>query len=228
MFNSGISQPTNTDPLNPSNNGYPEVDSSFTTNYDSSITSLLGMITLGDAVYNYQRDGSTLAAGAPVARRFAEDSYEMYAQDTWKVKPNLTLTLGLRYSLFSPPWETNGLQVGTNVNLGDWFNARGKGMLQGIPSNAQPLISYQWAGPANGKPGYYGWDTKDFGPKVAFAWSPNPSGRMVAKTVRQQRNQQHSWRLWHCVRSRRGKSGRYLRSEWFFRPVDAAEQPVGL
>ena len=181
MFNSGISQPTNTDPLNPSNNGYPEVDSSFTTNYDSSITSLLGMITLGDAVYNYQRDGSTLAAGAPVARRFAEDSYEMYAQDTWKVKPNLTLTLGLRYSLFSPPWETNGLQVGTNVNLGDWFNARGKGMLQGIPSNAQPLISYQWAGPANGKPGYYGWDTKDFGPKVAFAWSPNPSGGWLQK-----------------------------------------------
>lgn len=181
MFNSGISQPTNTDPLNPSRNGLPGVDSSFVSNYDSSMTGLLGMITLGGAVYNYDRAGATLAPGAPVTRRFGEDSYEMYAQDTWKVKPNLTVTLGLRYSLFSPPWETNGLQVGTNVNLGDWFNARGKGMLQGTPSNAQSLISYNWAGPANGKPGYYGWDKHNFAPKVAFAWSPNPTGGWMEK-----------------------------------------------
>jgi hypothetical protein len=175
MFNSGISQLTNSDPLNPANpsNGYPGVDPSFVSNYDAATTSLLGMMTLGNAIYNYDRNGNTLPQGAPVVRRFAEDSYEMYAQDTWKVKKNVTLTLGLRYSLFSPPWETNGLQVGTDVNLGDWFIARGKGMLQGIPSNVQPLVSYQWAGPANGKPGYYGWDKKNFGPKVAFAWSPD-------------------------------------------------------
>jgi len=182
MADSGISQANNPDPLNPANHlGFPQVDASFVSNYDSSMTSLLGMITLGNAIYNYNRDGSTLAPGAPVTRHFAEDSYEMYAQDTWKVKPNLTLTLGLRYSLFSPPWETNGLQVGTNVNLGNWFNARGQGMLQGTPSNVQPLISYQWAGPKNGQPGYYGWDTHDFGPKVAFAWSPNFSGGWLEK-----------------------------------------------
>lgn len=182
MADSGISQSNNPDPLNPLNHpGFPGVDPSFVSNYDSSMTTLMGMITLGNAIYNYNRSGSTLAPGAPVTRRFAEDSYEMYGQDTWKVKPNLTLTLGLRYSLFSPPWETNGLQVGTTVNLGDWFNARGRGMLQGIPSNAQPLISYQWAGPANGKAGYYGWDTHDFGPKVAFAWSPNFSGGWLEK-----------------------------------------------
>jgi hypothetical protein len=181
MANSGISQPTNTDPLNPLNNGYPEVDSTFTSNYDEAITSLLGMITLGDAVYNYNRNGSTLASGAPVTRRFGEDSYEMYAQDTWKAKPNLTLTLGLRYSLFSPPWETNGLQVGTTPNLGNWFAERQKGMYAAIPSNAAPLISYQWAGPKNGQPGYYGWDYHDFGPKLAFAWSPDPSGGWLQK-----------------------------------------------
>ena len=181
MADSGISQSNNPDPLNPLNNGLPGVDSSFVSNYDSSMTSLLGMITLGNAIYNYKRDGSTLLTGAPVNRRFAEDSYEMYAQDTWKVKRNLTLTLGLRYSLFSAPWETNGLQVGTTVNLGNWFNARGQGMLEGIPSNVQPLISYQWAGPSNGKQGYYGWDTKDFAPKVAFAWSPEFSGGWLEK-----------------------------------------------
>lgn len=181
FVDSGISQPTNPDPLNPLNQGRVGVDTSFTSNYDNAVTSLLGMIPLGNAVYNYNRQGATLPQGAPVTRRFAEDSYEMYAQDTWKVKPNLTLTLGLRYSLFSPPWETNGLQVGTNVNLGNWFAARQSGMYAGVPSSAQPLISYNWAGPANGKSGYYGWDTKNFGPRVAFAWSPDFDRGMLNK-----------------------------------------------
>ena len=175
LLNSGLSGPANHSALNPSNvaNGYPQVDTNFVSNYDYSMTSLLGMITLGDAIYNYDRNGNTLPQGAPVTRRFAEDSYEMYVQDSWKVKSNLTLTLGLRYSLFSPPWETNGLQVGTTFSLGDWFNDRGVGMLQGLPSSAQPPVTYQLAGPANGKSGYYNWDYKNLGPRVAFAWSPN-------------------------------------------------------
>jgi hypothetical protein len=181
LLNSGLSGPANPSPLNPGNpaNGYPKVDSSFVSSYDYSMTSLLGMITLGDAVYNYDRQGNTLAQGAPVARHFAEDAYEMYLQDVWKVKPNLTVTLGLRYSLFSPPWETNGLQVGPNINLGDWFDARGSGMLQGLPSNAQPLVSYDFSGPANGKPSYYNWDYHNLGPRVAIAWSPDYSSGLL-------------------------------------------------
>jgi hypothetical protein len=181
LVNSGLSDASNNSPLNPVNNGYSLVDPSFQSNYDTAMTSLLGMITLGDAIYNYNRSGSTLPAGAPVARRFGEDSYEMYGQDVWKVKPNLTVTLGLRYSLFSPPWETNGLQVGTTFSLGTWFNNRGAGMLQGIPSNTEPLITYELAGPANGKPGYYGWDRHNFGPRVAFAWSPDYSEGLLGK-----------------------------------------------
>jgi len=171
FLNSGLST-TTVSPLNPANNNYPAVDTTFQGNYDSTVTSLLGMITLGNAVYNYQRSGQPLAPGTPVARRFAEDSYEMYAQDVWKVKPSLTATLGLRYSLFSPPWETNGLEVTPTTSLGDWFNARGVGMAQGLPTNRLAPITYDWAGPANGKPGFYNWDYHNFGPRVALAWSP--------------------------------------------------------
>jgi len=45
------------------------------------------------------------------AHRLAFNGYEFYGQDSFKVKPNLTITYGLRWSLFSPPWETTGLQV---------------------------------------------------------------------------------------------------------------------
>jgi hypothetical protein len=153
---------------------YPGVDlSGFGTNYDNAVTALLGMDVEVNAQYNYARDGSTLAQGAPVTRRYAEDGYEMYAQDSWKVKPNLTLTLGLRYSLFSPPWETNGLEVAPTESLNTWFNGRAQGMDNGIPSAAAPPVAFNWAGPANGgTTGYYGWDYKNLGPRVAFAWAP--------------------------------------------------------
>ena len=39
------------------------------------------------------------------------DEYEFYVPDSYRLKPNLTINYGLRYSLFSPPWETNGTQV---------------------------------------------------------------------------------------------------------------------
>ncbi len=163
-----------TSPLNPDSYGYPSVDfNGFGTNYDNAVTALLGMDVEVNGVYNYQRDGSALAQGAPVVRHYAEDGYETYAQDTWKVKPNLTLTLGLRYSLFSPPWETKGLEVTPTESLNTWFNNRGVGMNNGVPSIDAPPVAFNWSGPANGgTTGYYGWDFKNLGPRVAFAWAP--------------------------------------------------------
>ena len=158
---------------------YPAGDSSFANSYDFPMMALLGMVTEDDATYNYLKNGNVLPQGAPVQRHFAFDGYEMYAQDSWKVKPSLTVTFGLRYSLFSPPWETNGLQVATTdasggpLNMGQWFNQRAQNMAKGIPSNQDPLVSFALGGPANGgKPGLYNWDKHDFGPRLAFAWSP--------------------------------------------------------
>jgi hypothetical protein len=152
---------------------YPAVDSNFGNNYDYPMGALLGMITQVHAQYNFTHSGAAQPDGAPVVRHFADDGWEMYAQDQWKVTPTFTLTLGLRYSLFSPPWETNGLQVAPTQSLSSYFDQRGTGMLSGTPASAACCMSFDLAGPANGgKPGFYDWDTKDFGPHVAFAWAP--------------------------------------------------------
>ncbi len=152
---------------------YPAVDSGFGNNYDYPLGTLVGAIPQVNAHYNFTKNGGTLGDGAPVSRRFADDTYEMYLQDSWKVKPNLTVTAGLRYSLFSPPWETNGLQVAPTTSLSDYFSTRGNGSLKGLPSSAVTPLTFNLAGPANNAPGFYNWDTKDFGPRLAVAYSPN-------------------------------------------------------
>ncbi len=168
--------------LDPASNGYPAVAQDFNTSYDYPLTALLGMVTLVNANYNYQRNGEPLAQGTPVSRNFAQDSYEMYAQDSWKVRPNLTVTFGLRYSLFSPPWETNGLEVTPTQSLNTYFNNRANGMWHDVPSSAQPLVAYNWAGPANGgQGGYYDWDFHNFAPRLAIAYAPGFQDGILGK-----------------------------------------------
>lgn len=166
-------------PLNPANSGYPGVDGSFANSYDWPLVGMMGIVTEDNAQYNYflnpNHTGTPLAQGAPVQRNWDSDEYDLYAQDSWKIKPNLTVNYGLRYELMSPVWEANGQQVAPTISMSQWFAQRGANMLQGIPSNASPNIAFDLAGPKYGKPGYYGWQTKNFSPNVSLAWSPNPT-----------------------------------------------------
>jgi hypothetical protein len=163
---------TKTD-MDPQISGLPVVASSFNNSYDYPLMTVIGSLTQVDAQYNFKRDGSTFPQGAALPRRFAADSYEFYGQDSWKIKPNLTMIYGLRYSLFSPPWETDGQEVTPSMSLGSWFNIRGQHQSQGIGAWADPTVSFDLAGPANGgKPGFYNWDYHDFGPRLGIAWSP--------------------------------------------------------
>ncbi len=160
-------------PLDPGSRGFPVVATAFDNSYDYSTVALLGIVSQLDAAYNYDKAGNLLPLNSPVKRRWAADEYEFYFQDSYKIKPTLTLTYGLRYSLFSPPWETNGTQVAPFFSLGDWFNTRGTDMNNGVGSNQDPVITLDLAGSANNKPGFYNWDKKDFGPRVALAWAPD-------------------------------------------------------
>src|SRR6266496_1655231 len=62
-------------------------------------TAIIGRFTQLQSNFTFAHDGSLDALGTPSVRDFASQSYDQYVQDTWKVRPSLTLTLGLRYSL---------------------------------------------------------------------------------------------------------------------------------
>jgi Carboxypeptidase regulatory-like domain len=140
--------------------------------FSDAMMGLLGIVSQGNAVYNFDRTGKVLGVGEPVNRRFGADEYEFYGQDSWRVRQNLTVIFGLRYGLYSPPFETDGNQVAPNIRLGDWFNQRGVNGSKGIPSNAAPAVSFDLSGPVNGGRGFYDWDKNNFAPRFAFAYSP--------------------------------------------------------
>jgi Carboxypeptidase regulatory-like domain len=169
------------DSLDPTSSGFPGVNPDFANSYDFPLIALLGMCTEIDATYNYDKTGALLAQGAPTVRHFAANEFEFYGQDEWRMRPNLTITYGLRWEMQSPPWETTGLQVAPNVNMSQWFQQRQANMNAGIPSNQDPLISFDLAGPANGKPGFYPYARHNLAPRLSVAYSPRPSSGLLNK-----------------------------------------------
>jgi len=147
---------------------------------DSSIN-IWGILSQGTARYNYTRTGASLPEGAPVTRRYANNEWEFYLQDSWRIWSNFTLNFGARYSLFSPPWEVNGNQVAPVPSFHEFFESRRIGMLNGVPSNRHRRISFDLAGPANGRPGtgFYDYDLSNIAPHVSFAWSPRFSSGIL-------------------------------------------------
>ncbi len=134
-------------------------------------TAIIGRYTQLQAFFNFAHDGSLLPLGSPSVRDFASQAYDEYVQDTWKVKPSLTLTLGLRYSLERPVYEKNGFEVQPTVPLGQYLAERVAAGKAG--TNFSDLITLDKSGPANGRRPMYNWDKNNFQPRIAAAWSPD-------------------------------------------------------
>jgi len=157
--------------LDPAVFGFPAVNANFGSNYDFAASALMGLVGEIDAVYNRTKTGEALPDGTPVKRHFRAHEYEFYAQDSWRVKPNLTFTFGARYTLLQPPYETNGIQVAPTISLHDYFETRAADQKKGISFN--PLISFNLSGQANGLKPYWAWDHKDIAPRLALVWAPS-------------------------------------------------------
>lgn len=154
-------------------NAVPAVASIGVSSYRDSAVNLLGIITQATGFYNLDTDGSAIPSGEPLPRRFASNEYELYFQDQWRATSELTLTFGVRYGIFSPPWETEGRQVTPFPSLGSWFERRRQLMEAGLGTNLAGQISYDLGGPANGRDGFYDWDYNNWSPRVAVAWAPH-------------------------------------------------------
>ncbi len=195
MFPVGFANTFGQSSLDPANQGFEEPASS--TAYDYPMLGLLGMVSLVTSNFNYDRQGNLLPQGTPIKRNWGLNWYEFYAQDSWRVRPNLTFTYGLRWSLFPPPWETNGFQASPTCSndvatangtpscppgvfdLGKYFDQNKKNMQNGLGFADAPLISYELGGPVNNGPGLYRFQKTNLSPRLSVAYSPRPRNGLL-------------------------------------------------
>src|SRR5467141_1317490 len=180
-FTSSSLDPMNTNPAPFGHPGISLPEPQSSTAYDRPLLALYGMISDVVANYNFDRNGNVQPQGDPVKRNYGLNSYEFYGQDTWRIKPNLTLTYGLRWSFFPPPWETNGLQTSPTFGLGTQFATNVKNMQQGLGYTSERSMSFTLGGPGNNGPGFYPFEKTDWSPRVSIAYSPRFGGSLLKK-----------------------------------------------
>jgi hypothetical protein len=146
---------------------------------------LLGLINQYGATYQYTKTGAVLPFGTPASREYAVNDYEAYIMDSWRVRRNLTITAGLRYSNSSTPWEVNGTEVVTTVPLQTYFAERVAAMNAGIPNNQikDAALTYALGGAANGQAGWYDRANLNFAPRVAVAYAPDNTYNWLNKLL---------------------------------------------
>jgi hypothetical protein len=93
-------------------------------------------------------------------RRFVQHEYGYFIQDSWKIRSNLTLQLGMRYEFDGVPFERDG-------NLSNLLNQQ---------ASATPPITFQTVGPGTGRQLYRD-DYNNFEPRVGLAWDPFKDGK---------------------------------------------------
>jgi hypothetical protein len=97
-------------------------------------------------------DVSTAQFTTPTVVHNYEYAHNFFAQDTWRVRPNLTVNFGLRYELFTPVLNhQNAMANFTAANGGGFVTASDGDLFQ------RALVHP---------------DRNDFAPRVGFAWQP--------------------------------------------------------
>jgi Carboxypeptidase regulatory-like domain len=144
--------------------------------------------TAGDAFASFLLGNITLSeVAAQIASvQYRQTTFYLYVDDTWKITPHVTLSLGLRYEN-TPPWtDQSGKLVTVFYNAYDTapnvsdrsrypvFLRQGKG--SGDPYAG---LRVRWTNIPLVQDGRLGdslvlRDNNDFAPRIGIAWSPTP------------------------------------------------------
>jgi hypothetical protein len=110
--------------------------------------------------------------------------WELYVQDDWRVKTNLTVSVGVRYSMFRQPIDAKGEMTNfdpATYNAANAAQLTSAGLL--APTVAQPYLNGIIIA---GKNSPFGdkistQDNTNFAPRFGFAWDPFKTGKTAIR-----------------------------------------------
>ena len=141
-------------------------------------------IALADALLGLY-DRYTESDAAPfVDMRY--NQVELYAQDRWQMRPNLSLNFGIRYQYMPGVTERND-RIATfdpkryDPTQAPQIDSRGNLVPgTGVLENGMPAVGIVKAG-VNGPRSLYKSSAKNIGPRLGFNWDPWNSGRTMIR-----------------------------------------------
>ena len=149
------------------------------TNFGRDYAAVLGIVSIAQTAFT--RSGSQLNLNPPLTPARDQSTipyYNVYFSDSWHMKPTLTLTYGLGWTLEMPPVEALGRQVdlvdqaGQQVDVASYLKQRQTAALRGQVFN--PEVGFALVGNTGGGQKYpYNPFYGAFSPRVAVAWNPS-------------------------------------------------------
>ena len=157
--------------------------------YQNLYSEVLGLVTQSQLAYT--RSGNNLAlnpAGSAAFDKSTIPYYSGYFSDTWKAKPNLTVSFSMGYALELPPTEQTGKQVmvvdsaGNAVDVQGFITQRQKAALLGQVYN--PTLGFATVGNVGGGRKYpYNPFYGEFSPRGNAAWNPHFKDGILGKVL---------------------------------------------
>ena len=163
LFSVGFNTTTNPTPLVNNSTNFPGgLSSTQFTTANSLLGLLTGAVNQAAQTFNVADRTSGFTRGVGSRRFLDYNTLAFYGSDTWRIKPNLSLNLGMRWEYIGPLTERNGLGLMPKDTSLDVLR--------------DPLAVLDFAGKGTGRD-FLARDLNNFAPNFSFAWDPFKDGK---------------------------------------------------